>query len=89
MVPLASATHAGLRGRPPLAFTAKRRSDKRRILAGDDPSGWAVISPPAFAEAGDQLGRSEGEALSPERYDEPALEQIRTAMSSSFQALYQ
>jgi hypothetical protein len=43
MVPLASATHAGLRGWPPLAFSAKRRSDKERILAGDDASEWPVI----------------------------------------------
>jgi predicted phage terminase large subunit-like protein len=60
-----------------------------RILAGDDASEWKVICLPGFAEAGDLLGRSEGEALWPERYDEAALEQIRNALGSSFQALYQ
>jgi predicted phage terminase large subunit-like protein len=60
-----------------------------RILASPGASEWTVINLPALAEAGDPLGRSEGEALCPERYDEQQLATIREALGSSFTALYQ
>ncbi len=60
-----------------------------RILASEEAAEWTVISLPALAEANDPLGRSEGEALCPERFTERDLEQIRTVQGSSFQALYQ
>lgn len=60
-----------------------------RILASDDAPNWDVISLPAIAEPGDALGRTEGEALCPERYDVPALMKIKSIMKSSFDALYQ
>ena len=60
-----------------------------RILASEQAGEWTVITLPAFAEVGDPLGRSEGEALWLDRYDEAELERIRTALGSSFQALYQ
>jgi len=60
-----------------------------RILASDDAANWTIVNLPAFAEANDPLGRTEGEALCPERFDEAALEQIKQVLGSSFQALYQ
>jgi predicted phage terminase large subunit-like protein len=60
-----------------------------RILASEDGPNWTVINLPALAEKDDPLGRKEGEALCPERYDEEALQNIRRVMGASFQALYQ
>lgn len=61
-----------------------------RILASDDGPNWKVVSLPAFAKAGDVLGRKPGAALCPERYDEAALSGIRTAIGvRAFTALYQ
>jgi hypothetical protein len=42
---------------------------------------WEVIRLPALADPGDQLGRKEGEALCPERYDVDALKRIRQGTS--------
>lgn len=39
--------------------------------------GWTVLSYPAVAEERDILGREPGEPLCPERYDTPALEEIK------------
>lgn len=51
---------------------------------------WEIVSLPALAEADDPLGRKEGEALCPERYDEEALNRIKNKLGSySFAALYQ
>lgn len=56
---------------------------------------WSVLSLPAFAEVPDGrefdlLGRLEGEALCPERYDRDALLRIKAKLGSySFAALYQ
>lgn len=44
--------------------------------------GWEVLSLPAIATGPDQLGRKEGEALWPERYDIAALEALKRSMSS-------
>ena len=60
-----------------------------RILASEDGPKWTVINLPALAEKDDPLGRKEGEALCPERYNEEALQNIRRVMGASFQALYQ
>jgi predicted phage terminase large subunit-like protein len=60
-----------------------------RILASDDAANWTVVNLPAFAEANDPLGRAEGEALCPERFDEAALDSIKQVLGSSFEALYQ
>jgi predicted phage terminase large subunit-like protein len=52
--------------------------------------GWTVVSLPALAEPGDALGRAEGEALWPSRFDYDALSRIRVAIgSSAWSALYQ
>ena len=51
---------------------------------------WKVLSLPALAEGTDQLGRSDGEALWPEMYDEVSLNRTRIAMGSyMFNAMYQ
>jgi predicted phage terminase large subunit-like protein len=61
-----------------------------RILSGEDAGEWTVVSLPALAESADPLGRAEGEALCPERFDLAALQDIRTVLGSwSFAALYQ
>jgi len=60
-----------------------------RIL-GEDGAAWDVLTLPALAEADDPMGRAEGEALWPERYDLEALEAIRHTLGSYFwSALYQ
>ena len=60
-----------------------------RLLGGDDGSSWTLVNLPAFAESDDPLGRSEGQALCPERYDVRTLEDIRKVLGNSFHALYQ
>src|SRR4030095_639396 len=60
-----------------------------RLLGGDDSSRWTLGHLPAVAEYDDPLGREEGQALCPERYDERALEDIRKVLGNSFHALYQ
>lgn len=60
-----------------------------RILASDDAANWVRIRLPALAELNDPLGRIEGEALCPDRYNVEALLQIQTVMKHSFQSLYQ
>lgn len=61
-----------------------------RILESEDAPNWTVISLPALAEANDPLGRAEGAALWPARFDVTDLERIRTVLgTASFTALYQ
>jgi predicted phage terminase large subunit-like protein len=61
-----------------------------RILSGEDAAQWTVVSLPALAEVNDPLGRAEGEALCPDRYDEDTLAQIKLVQGgSSFASLYQ
>jgi predicted phage terminase large subunit-like protein len=61
-----------------------------RILASEDGPNWTVVNLPALAIENDPLGRNPGEALCPERYDEPALASIRAVMTPySWAALYQ
>lgn len=61
-----------------------------RLLASENGSDWTVIRLPALAEDNDPLGRKEGEALWPERFDEKALAKIRATIGEvSFASLYQ
>lgn len=61
-----------------------------RILASDAGRDWTVLSLPAEAEAGDPLGRAEGEPLCPDRFDKAALADIRHVMGDwAYAALYQ
>jgi predicted phage terminase large subunit-like protein len=50
---------------------------------------WHVIDMPAIARKGDILGRQEGEALWPERFDRDYLDSLRETDVRGFQALYQ
>jgi len=61
-----------------------------RILNSEDATDWRVIDLPALAGNDDPLGRPEGAALWPERYDEVELESKKRKMGSrNFTALYQ
>lgn len=64
-----------------------------RLLAeqGDAKDGglWTRLSLPAIAEAGDALGRAEGEALWPQRFSLARLEEIRASSAWVWDALYQ
>lgn len=63
-----------------------------RILKAADEIGenWKVISLPALAGENDPLGRNVGEALWPERYDEPTLRKTEEKIGPYwFSALYQ
>lgn len=66
-----------------------------RILASEDGPNWEIINLPAICEVlpegqdTDEIGRVEGQALCPERYDEAALLAIKRVLQNSFQALYQ
>ena len=60
-----------------------------RLMEQGDPS-WTFINLPAIAEANDQLGRAEGEALWPEVKPIEFLENVRRQMGEyNFQALFQ
>lgn len=50
---------------------------------------WLVVNLPALAEPDDPLGRPEGAALCPARYDEAALARLQGKLHGSFYALYQ
>lgn len=74
-------------GRAIMLGTPRHEDD---VLARAEESGeWRVISLPALAEEDDPLGRAEGEALCPERYDEAAYAIIRERSPQVFASLYQ
>lgn len=59
-------------------------------LLKEEPDKWTVINLPALAEAHDQLGRLQGEALFPRRYPADALLEIKQTVGSYwFSSLYQ
>lgn len=63
-----------------------------RLIAQSDAGveHWEVLRLPAIAEEDDPIGRAEGEALWPQRYDLAALEQIRASVGPYvWSALYQ
>ncbi len=63
-----------------------------RLLREQENGGdkWEVVRLPAFAEAGDPLGRREGRPLCAKRYGVAALNKFRKKLGSySFSALYQ
>lgn len=56
----------------------------------EDGEQWEIVSLPALAEENDPLGRKEGEALCPERYDREKLLRSQKRLGSyGFAALYQ
>jgi predicted phage terminase large subunit-like protein len=71
---------------------ARRHEDDLvgRILASEDGPSWAVVRLPALAEADDPLGRKEGEALCPERFDEAYYAKMERAIgTAAFASLQQ
>jgi len=59
------------------------------LLREHAAEGWELVNLPAIAEANDPLGRAEGEALWPERYDRETLDGIRRQLgSAAFTTLY-
>lgn len=71
---------------------ARRHEDDLvgRILAGEDAADWTVLRLPALAESDDPLGRAEGEALCPERFDEAYYAKMRRAIGeAAFASLQQ
>ncbi len=61
-----------------------------RCLTEMEDENWILINLPAIAEINDRLGRKEGEALWPERYDEKALGRIEKVLGSYWwSAMYQ
>lgn len=61
-----------------------------RILASESAGEWERVRLPALAEEDDPLGREEGEALCPERYDEAALARIKKTIGTyAFSGLFQ
>lgn len=60
------------------------------MIREHDGDGWESVHLPAIAEAHDPLGRAEGTALWPERYDLEALEQRRREIgSAAFMNIFQ
>ncbi len=71
---------------------ARRHEDDLagRILAGEDAGEWTVLRLPALAEAEDPIGREEGEALWPERFNaEYYAKQRRAIGEAAFASLQQ
>lgn len=75
-----------------IVMMARRHEDDLvgRILASEDAADWTVLRLPALAEADDPLGRTEGEAICPDRFDEAAYAKMRRMIGeASFNALQQ
>ena len=73
-----------------LIQTRWHESDLAGFLLRDNIENWELVRFPAFAEDEDLLGRSEGDALCPDRYPEEALDIIKQASGEmGFAGLYQ
>ncbi|MBW1998600.1 MAG: phage terminase large subunit [Deltaproteobacteria bacterium] len=73
-----------------LLQTRWHERDLAGYLLNDHKDNWTEVRLPALAEGDDPLGRAEGEALCPERYDRDALLKIKRAVGSQVWAgLYQ
>lgn len=73
-----------------LLMTRWHENDLAGYLINEHEDDWELINFPAIAEGIDELGRKDGDALCPERYDEEALARIKRAVGSMVWAgLYQ
>lgn len=73
-----------------IVMTRWHEDDLVGRLLLQDPERWSVLRLPAIAEEEDPLGRSPGEALWPERFPLPALEDIKNRIGVySWNGLYQ
>lgn len=85
---LATRLHPG--ARVVLVMTRWHEDDLAGRLLREHGDEWTLVNLPALAEPDDPLGRAEGEALWPERYDVAALAAIKTTVGArTFEALYQ
>lgn len=73
-----------------LVTTRWHQKDLAGYLIKEHSDDWTEIKFPALAEKKDPLGRKEGEALCPERFDEKALKKARKSIGMRrFPGLYQ
>lgn len=73
-----------------ILMTRWHEMDLAGYLLSEHKDKWQEIRLPAFAEDGDTLGRKNGAALCPERFDERALAQIKESLGPNMWAsLYQ
>jgi hypothetical protein len=73
-----------------VAMTRWAEDDVCAWLDSEFPGEWETIRLPALAEPNDPLGRAEGAALCPSRYNAAALEQERVGVGAAvWSALYQ
>ena len=71
-------------------MTRWHENDMTGFLMDEHGDEWEQIILPAIAEEGDELGREEGEALWPERFDIDELKRTQNAVGSfTFNGLYQ
>lgn len=82
------------RGAIILTLTRWHHDDLAARAIASESARWTVVRLPALAEKGDPLGRREGAALWPERYDVESLHRIREIQTKgdgtySFESLYQ
>lgn len=73
-----------------LTLTRWHYDDLAARAIASEPNRWTILRLPALAEENDPLGRREGHALWPDRYDVESLGRIREVMDPySFESLYQ
>ena len=73
-----------------ILMTRWHEEDLSGYLLKTQPGAWTHINFPAVAEGIDMLGRNEGQALCPERFDEAALAAIKQSVGSIvWNGLYQ
>ena len=73
-----------------LTLTRWHYDDLAARAIASEPNRWTILRLPALAEENDPLGRREGQALWPDRYDIESLGRIREVMDPySFESLYQ
>ena len=85
---LSSRLHPG--GRVIIIMTRWHEDDLVGRILAKSPEGWTVINLPAIAEENDIIGREEGQALWPERYDNKWCANKKASLGSrSWESLYQ
>lgn len=85
-----ASTRLNPRGRVVLIATRWHQADLPGRILAEEGARWTVLSLPALASADDPLGRAEGAALWPERFDGAALAAIRGSIGgAAFESLYQ
>ncbi len=77
-------------GRLVVTMTRRHEDDiVGRIKASDEADDWTFVRLPALAEKNDPIGRTEGEALWPEKFDKAYLAKVEKRSAVTFASLYQ